>query len=209
MSLVWLLVVGLVLGILHHPRSSLSIYVITNYPTVQIQWYHQSILSHVLILFNEDNPKIFHTKSPIKSPKISKFSQPPRIAYGRCPAFAVWPSKKSTQRGTGAGSSRVEAPVQKSRCHWRITCCSFSKQHQVGGETLKKWWILASKNMYHVSIWDLWFRHHQTIVRFYDMLILPDMNRELWRIWDGLRVVSVGASHVLEWKQPRQPGEFG
>ena len=27
--------------------------------------------------------------------------------------------------------------------------------------------------------------------------------------WDGLRVVSVGASHVLEWKQPRQPGEFG
>lgn len=52
-------------------------------------------------------------------------------------------------------------------------------------------------------------RHHQTIVRFYDMLILPDMNRELWRIWDGLRVVSVGASHVLEWKQPRQPGEFG
>jgi hypothetical protein len=53
-----LLVVGLVLGILHHPRSSLSIDVITNYPTVQIQWYHQSILSHVLILFNEDNPKI-------------------------------------------------------------------------------------------------------------------------------------------------------
>ena len=46
--------------------------------------------------------------------------------------------------------------------------------------------------------------NRQTIVRFYDMLILPDVEN----FGTFFRVVSVGASHFLEWKQPRQPGEF-
>jgi hypothetical protein len=75
----------------------------------------------------------------------------------------------------------VEAPVQKSRCHWQITCCSFSKQHQVGGETLKPGGFWHPKNVSCVNMGLLWW-NRQTIVRFYDMLILPDMNREVWRI---------------------------